>query len=963
MTTQLPEPRVSRAKRHLFISYSHKDLDFVMDLLRHLDRRGMPVWVDDIQRRYGGIAVGSDWQQKLADAIQRSAAVLLIITPDSAVSKHVYDEIALAARLRKPIIPLMHRPISRKEPLGDTRLARIMVNGQPLGRLHYLKFTEDVDFKVEIDKLMEDLVNEHDAATVVGVPRYRNRLLEDLQATSREGAEWVHHFIQEQALPVTARHYSESQQSENLLAAMRRHKRLVVLGEPGSGKSVSLQRLAWDLLQDDQPAVPVIVRLNTYSGNLMDDISTALGGANGPFRLTGPNSVARLLSEITYTCYLLLDGLNEVEPRYRDDVLADIRRLTAEYRRHPVIVTSRFHDGDRWGTLRDQSDLKTTLLIEPITEDDALQYLQAHLGEDEKTQLWDQLRADQMRGLVTRPLLLWMLKETWKQARARGDEPRLPSNRGALYRRFIKDMLQRDQRSGLLRRGIKMRVRRDKLTALAWEFQVARTTQMSRPDVDRLVGNARIVEVLLENGLLIDIDGKIAFGPHQTFQEHFAARALANKIKEEAQAWRLLPGVRTRPAVLKYAEEDWWAETFIQLAGLIPDPDRLVLLIAERKPWLAWWCTLEGGTVKDGTLRRVEQLTVKLVDSPRVVERRRAVDALSGIVNRRATGPLSLLSIDDDTQTARAALAALLHQMPEDGQAAYDDVMDMHFAARTPAERMRWGRRIAEGDPRPGAGLRTDQRPNVAWGRPVPAGDYGIGGDPKATGMVAARRVRVPYEFEMGRFPVTRVQIMAFLQAGDFERDTWWRGLNTDPRQERQSLRWRLSAGTNNFPAVFPLRLSLAFARWLTFHYRHTGALGDDMELRLPYELEWEIAARYPNGQYFPWGNTYRLGCINADETRSGGGSGPGQLAPVGVYPQGRNKTTDLYDLCGNTWEWCYTCLHTRQGRFTVRGGSYLDEVNQCRPAAVPARWPYQKGPVGLRLVRVPLDTRPTLLD
>ena len=88
----------------IFISYSHRDEEFVLRLARQLEERGVSVWIDR-----GDIHAGADWRATIEQAIQNSPVFLLVISPDALKSKYVSREYAQAKSQRKPIFPLLYR--------------------------------------------------------------------------------------------------------------------------------------------------------------------------------------------------------------------------------------------------------------------------------------------------------------------------------------------------------------------------------------------------------------------------------------------------------------------------------------------------------------------------------------------------------------------------------------------------------------------------------------------------------------------------------------------------------------------------------------------------------------------------------------------------------------------------------------------------------------------------------------
>ena len=84
------------AKPYIFISYSHKDRDEAVKVIRLLQRNRYRVWYDE------GIDPGTEWDDNIAGHINQCEYFLVLISPNSVTSSNCKDEIKYAMDLDKP---------------------------------------------------------------------------------------------------------------------------------------------------------------------------------------------------------------------------------------------------------------------------------------------------------------------------------------------------------------------------------------------------------------------------------------------------------------------------------------------------------------------------------------------------------------------------------------------------------------------------------------------------------------------------------------------------------------------------------------------------------------------------------------------------------------------------------------------------------------------------------------------
>ncbi len=89
-----------------FVSYASVDRARTMQIVDAVRSQGLDVWVDQ-----AGIAGGTSYGTEIANALRDAGLVLLIASDASLASKNVRQEIMLAWRYDKPIIPLILHPL------------------------------------------------------------------------------------------------------------------------------------------------------------------------------------------------------------------------------------------------------------------------------------------------------------------------------------------------------------------------------------------------------------------------------------------------------------------------------------------------------------------------------------------------------------------------------------------------------------------------------------------------------------------------------------------------------------------------------------------------------------------------------------------------------------------------------------------------------------------------------------
>lgn len=86
---------------HIFISYSHHNLEYVKQLEQRLISEGFDVWRDSHMKG------GEKWWEVVKSNLEHCSAMIVIMTPEAAQSLWVMRETAIADYLKKPVFPML----------------------------------------------------------------------------------------------------------------------------------------------------------------------------------------------------------------------------------------------------------------------------------------------------------------------------------------------------------------------------------------------------------------------------------------------------------------------------------------------------------------------------------------------------------------------------------------------------------------------------------------------------------------------------------------------------------------------------------------------------------------------------------------------------------------------------------------------------------------------------------------
>ncbi|WP_445245905.1 NACHT domain-containing protein [Microcoleus sp. OTE_8_concoct_300] len=379
-------------------------------------------------------------------------------------------------------------------------------------------------------------------------------------------------------------------QKQSGLKIANQKQYLMVLGQPGAGKSTFLRKMGLEALKGkkggyQQNCIPVFLELKSFTSSQIDIEKLIVE----EFSICGfPSSeqfIAKALEQ--GKLLILLDGLDEVPTVNTNEVISKIQNFVDRYDKNSFIVSC------RTAAYRNNFQRFTDVKIADFDDTQIEQFIgnwfQSEVDKQAGTaqKCWELLQKPEYaaaKELAHTPLLLTFLCLTYDRSQ------NFPNNRSVLYKKALRILLEewaaekRIQKEEIYQ-GLSTELEGSLLSEIAYtgfetdklffsqrevveEIKTFLATNLNVPK--HLDGEAVLNAIAVQQGILVERAEDVFSFSHLTLQEYLTAQYIAdnNNLIEQL--------------VTSHLSDPRWREVFLLVAGLVRSKngaDDLLLLM------------------------------------------------------------------------------------------------------------------------------------------------------------------------------------------------------------------------------------------------------------------------------------------------------------------------------------------------------------------------------------------------
>ncbi|MCA2628293.1 MULTISPECIES: NACHT domain-containing protein [unclassified Microcystis] len=396
---------------------------------------------------------------------------------------------------------------------------------------------------------------------------------------------------------------------------------LMVLGDPGIGKSTFLRKVGLEALKGKQgsyqhPLKPVLLELKNFKENEIN-IQVLI---EEEFKICGFPNVEKSISNKLEKgeLLILLDGLDEVPTANVNNVIEKIKDFVDRHHKNRFILSCRTAARTH---LRQFTDIEIVEFDDQQIQSFIEHWFSSELDRKNETakNCWELLQKEEYKSakeLAHTPLLLTFLCLVYD------DKQSFPTNRSCLYQNALRILLEtwsaekRLPNRGLVYENLSIEQEEILLSEVAYQNFVADKLFLKKREIvkqikdhlkqnlnapQHLDGEKVLKTIEIEQGILVERARDVYSFSHLTLQEYLTAQYIYdNDLIEET--------------VKNYVTETRWQEVFLLVAGLMRGKADKLLLAMEKEAHNYLKTPLGQKLVP--ILQWADEMTKDSVDSP-----------------------------------------------------------------------------------------------------------------------------------------------------------------------------------------------------------------------------------------------------------------------------------------------------------------------------------------------------------